>query len=306
MNTQWNESQWPTNALVSDDFANYLAAPCEQSSTIKHAIKSVRHYHWFKQAKLKETEAQAFGTMIHTAILTPELWDDKYIVFDPDKRPNPDQTFGAKINKEWKDTFYAKAEAEGKIVIDKDRMENFETIMEVFQGSHYAEYFQSNDGNTINRAEHSIYTPLFMDMMHKVRIDFIKEYYDEHGELERVSVREIKSCDDSHPDGFLRDIYNYRYDIQAYMQMTALGSLLPDNVGLDFKWLAIATKPPFGIQEYKPSYEALEKAKKDFQVACATIYDYKQGNNDVPVSYFADAVFVDVPSYMKKHDVDPF
>ena len=292
------DEQWPKNKLVGDSMETYLAAPYKQSSTVKHAVKSVRDYHFFKKAKSKETESQSFGTMVHTSILTPELFDGKYVVFNPEDRPNPDQTFAAKVNKEWKDRQFALAEARGQTVVDKERQEDFETLMDAFFASPYANLLDPTN-NSHPLVEQSIYTTL-MGLEVKVRIDHLTQYINEDGEVTGYLITELKTIDDAHAEAFNRDIFKYGWDVQAFMQISALSAIIPNGLTVEFRWLTLQTSPPFGIQEYAPSTGLLDLARLKFTSAAQTILDYEANRIPVPCGYYANTFVIDVPAYEKK------
>lgn len=296
--------KYPLNALVGDDFDAYLDAPALQSSTIKDAITSLRHYHFFKAVKRKSS-AMELGTMIHCAIITPELFGSTYVVFDPDQRPSPEQTFNAKVNKEWKERIYSEAEANGQILIDKEDYANFETLMDCYMASEWPQHFDDQDLVSTFR-EVSLYTPLSCGYIFKSRFDFLQIVHNEDGEITKAIITDLKTTDDAHPSAFLRDIDKFRYDIQDYTQIMALSSILPETVEVERKILALSKKPPFGIQDYYITVSARAQAKQDFEVALQSIIDYHEGNIAVPSSYIAMPVPYEVPAWKKKVNVDPF
>lgn len=290
--------KWTLNTLVQDTMEEYLSAPFEQSSTIKYAVKSLRDYHWFKKSERKESASQRFGTLLHTSLLTPDEMENKYVVFNPNDRPNPDQTFGAKANKEWKDRIYAEAEAAGKIIVEQDDYERYCTVIEQFEASKFASLLESSDFEQ-KKTEVSIYTDL-MGLACKARFDHLAFRYDQDGTIVEVQITELKCVDSSHPDDFIGDIFKYGWDIQAFMQVSALSSILPSGVTVNFRWLAIGTTPPFGIQDYTLESSAFQDAKERFIAAKIQIQDYKNKVIEVPCGYYAESINVDIPAWKKK------
>lgn len=78
--------------------------------------KSPAHWLHYITAKKEPTEAMIRGSLAHALSLEQPL--DKFFIFNPEERPEPDKTFGSNKNKEWKAALFESNA--GKMVIDTD------------------------------------------------------------------------------------------------------------------------------------------------------------------------------------------
>lgn len=71
------------------------------SNSQLHAFRrSPAHWVHYVTEKREPTEAMIRGSLAHALSLNQPL--DKFFIFDPKERPEPDKTFGSTKNKEWK------------------------------------------------------------------------------------------------------------------------------------------------------------------------------------------------------------
>lgn len=87
------------------------------NSQLNQFRKSPAHWLHYVTTPKEQTEAMVRGSLAHALSLEQPL-NDKFFIFNPDERPEPDKTFGSNKNKEWKASLY-EANA-GKMVIDTD------------------------------------------------------------------------------------------------------------------------------------------------------------------------------------------
>lgn len=92
-----------------------MKAPAYISNSQLNAFRrSPAHWVHYITSPKEQTDAMIRGSLAHAISLEQPL--DKFFVFNPDERPEPDKTFGSNKNKEWKAAIY-EANA-GKMVID--------------------------------------------------------------------------------------------------------------------------------------------------------------------------------------------
>lgn len=93
-------------------------------SAIKAFAQSPAHFMAYKVGEKKETAAMKKGTMIHCAILEPQELEKRYCILDKSMLPVPDADFRNTDNKKFKAEFEAKAQADGKEIIDPNEWDN--------------------------------------------------------------------------------------------------------------------------------------------------------------------------------------
>ena len=87
------------------------------NSQLGYLNKGWEYYEMMKQGGKIDSPSLRFGNLVHTLILEPKLFQDKFIVINPDDRPEPSKSMASKLNKAWK----AKMEERDGIVINMDQ-----------------------------------------------------------------------------------------------------------------------------------------------------------------------------------------
>lgn len=108
--------------------AQEISAKPLSFSKMKLYLLSPAHYKYaidFPEEK-EDTEALLIGKALHCMVLEPERFRKDFDYLDLSKRPSPEQTFAAKINKEWKLAEMLKMG--NKTVLSKDQFDKV-TVM---------------------------------------------------------------------------------------------------------------------------------------------------------------------------------
>lgn len=77
----------------------------------------------YKIGEKPTTKTMKMGSALHCAILEPEEFEKRYSVLIKEMLPNPDKDFRNTANKQFKAGFIAKAESEGKEILDPSEFE---------------------------------------------------------------------------------------------------------------------------------------------------------------------------------------
>lgn len=233
--------------IKKESFTDYAAHPAINASFLKKLRKSPLTALGIDQ---DETAALTFGSAYHCYILEPELFDSEYLIYDPDKRPEPEKTFAAKANKEWKAEQYETAAAQGKTILDSADLMKIKLM---------AERLKLNNINAdvlIKNSEHelSVYQSVEMDGNKydvKCRVDGLNV------DLETGVMYDLKTTKDAHPDGFGRECGKYGYHISAAFYKRLLE--LEYNKPFEFFIIAQETEAPFNSGLYRVSTAMINK-----------------------------------------------
>ena len=221
---------------VKDTFAEYLGKKDHiSSSDIKNFLKSPKYYYWSKYQKTEKDEERHFaiGSALHEMIMEPHLFSSNYIVIPKfDKRTKDGKLAFEKFS----------LEANGKTLINEDEMvknavEN-KTFMALLENSH---------------RELSAYTTdELTGLKLKVRPDILP--------INNSTIVDIKSCVDSSPKEFKRNVYSYGYSISAAYYMDILKR---EN----YIFAAIEKSQPYQTSLYALNDEMIEYGKLQSRTA---------------------------------------
>ncbi len=87
------------------------------NSQLGYLKKGREYYEMMKKGGKIDSPALRFGNLLHTLVLEPKTYQDKFIVFNPEDRPEPTKSMASKLNKAWKES----VEQRDGIVINLDQ-----------------------------------------------------------------------------------------------------------------------------------------------------------------------------------------
>ncbi len=233
-------------------------------SDIVKANVSIAHY---EQAKLVTfgSKAMDFGSLVHDAIMFPELVE-KY-AFEPkcDKRTKA----GKEIYKEFVENNV------GKIIVAKDSTKDhppeiaLQMIMANIEKSDFVKRFFNKE---YCKFEHSIiWTDKVTGLKCKCRPDILM--VDDN----TAFVIDIKTCQDASERDFRYSLRKFNYHVQGSYYSEGVKSVL----GVDkvvFLYIAIETKAPYGIAVYDLHKDTIEKTNKIWRKGLLRFKKYKDDN----------------------------
>ncbi len=230
----------------------YLAKPALSASGIKRLCDGTpQHF----LTSLGPTKSMSLGTMMHELLTEPRAFDAHHVLQPPDIK--------RRAGKQW-DSF-RDAVGERTVIGPKD-LEKL-TIMT----SHIREHEEFRNAIQGGDSEVSFFwrdaesgAPM------KTRIDKIKRVKRDDGD--HIVITEIKTANEATYTHMCKALVQYGYDVQAYMQTTAVRKLLKTPIErIHFRWAVIETEPPHLPVVYPMSPEVLERGYRLTRYA-ATLY----------------------------------
>jgi len=208
-------------------------------------FKRSPYHYWYKYhcaayVKPEPTDAMRFGDAVHTWVLEPNLWEEKFIV-----APKVDRrTKAGKAS--WSDF---EADAQGKIIITRDEFDLIENIcVAVRKEDSVAE---SLIADAVIEQSY-FFTHATSGVQCKARPDVLK------GNV----VADLKTAKDASYREFQRSAYNRGYFLQAAMIEQALCA---HGIEMSkFVIIAVEKTPPFAVGIYILDDEALEWGRMQF------------------------------------------
>lgn len=98
----------------------------------------------YKIGEKPTTKAMKMGSSLHCAILEPEEFEKRYLILTKDMLPNPDKDFKNTANKNFKNSFIAKAESEEKKVLDPAEFEECKLYQRLCWNNQISSHYLKN------------------------------------------------------------------------------------------------------------------------------------------------------------------
>lgn len=228
----------------------YHAGPGHSSTDHRKYMKSGLAYKWYKDGPKSDTEAMAFGRLVHTSVLEYDQLEARFVVKPADLGKG---TGGRKKAAEWKEQ-------------NKDR-----TIINADQAA---------AGNEMNRSVCD--NPKFMNMLKAGHPELAAYAVDPvsgvllkaKGDLvvfEKGLIIDVKTCTDARPEQFSRKINEFGYHIQAayYLDIFTLATGIEFNhfvmMAMEYQGRADAPKGPFDSRLFFLQPESIEKGRSIYR-----------------------------------------
>lgn len=188
----------------------------------------------------EQTTAMRVGSMVHTAILEPELFKERYALAPIcDKRTKEGKAIYQKFEEE----------NQGKEFCKQDELE-------MIQGMNRSLLQHSQASNLLyenGRCELSVFSEL-NGVKVKCRFDKLTE--------SGIAI-DIKTTEDASITEFAKSIYNYRYHVQA-----AFYRDIAENEDLELKrfiFIAIEKSPPYCVACYELDEDSVTLGMREYQ-----------------------------------------
>jgi hypothetical protein len=244
-----------------------------------------------KRPPSPDSEALAFGRLVHIILLEPNRLDE-YVDLDPDiigvkvdgsKADNPRNT------KAWKDEVF-KAEQSGLTIIDSGTLAHAQAVAAAVRNHPEA-------GRLLAAATHtevSAYADHPSGARVRARFDLIGPGF----------IGDIKTCRDADPETFGRVMHSLMYHVSAanYVDIARANGLTVDRYDL----ICVEKEPTPGgeyrvaVNEVHP--DAIEKGRELMALACDRWLSLGK-RIDLP-SYGPDRHVVDLPGWVYANDLD--
>lgn len=239
--------------------AEYHAIPALSASGLKSLSRSPLHF-WaeFLDAEReprKETDSMMLGTAIHSLVLEPDAFLERYTILPADapKRPTSAQLEAKKpaeatlVQIAWWDEF--NRQAQGKIVLSVEQARKVQAVADRVKSSDAASTIFEK-----GQAELSFFwKDPETDVYCKCRPDWLTI---EEEQATGIMV-DLKSTVDAGPNGFRREMSKFDYGLQAAWYLKGYREIFKREPTA-FVFAAFETTRPFACGFYTPSKRMLD------------------------------------------------
>lgn len=255
------------------------------STTLKEYKRSPMHAKHKMLVKLPQTPAMVFGSAYHTLILEPENFDKEYVIIDTEIRPEPDMNMNSKANKRWRENIIASNL--GKDILKKEDYLIMLEMKKVLMSNRNAVTLLCN-----GISEQSFYFEV-NGVKCKVRPDH----------LTKRAITDLKTCENSSPNGFAKQCAEYGYHISAAMYRIGIASVEQTEQMLPFYFVAQEKTEPYSVGIYLASKEFIFKGEEEFYQLLETHKNCVETNQWLGYESFSDnprgILTVDLPNWYK-------
>lgn len=212
-------------------FEDYLSWPGLSQTDLKAIHDCPAKYEWRKTHPRKTTPAQAFGTIVHTAVLEPHEFDQRYVArAKPDLRTKAGKARWA----EW----LAEAEQLGREVVPLDDYDTATWMRDAVRSHPAASELLNMKGNReVSLRWDADGLPC------KCRIDWLP--------TDEPFIVDLKTCICSRPVSFAYDVRKWGYHAQAFWYTEgeyACEAVAHDNPLLrEYRIIAVEKHPPYVV-----------------------------------------------------------
>lgn len=230
--------------------AVYHKGPGFSSSGLKEVLRSPAHYRAYLEAPPKDSAALRIGTLIHLAVLEPDLFESSIVVM-----PKFEGEGMRKKKAEWLEA------NQGKTVADPDERAVAVAVRDALFNSPLA-------SNIIKegQAELSAY---WIDeetgILCKARADYLRD----------GMIFDLKSCDDASAGSFGYAIRDFRYYLSAAFYLDGFSKALGTKLE-HFAWIAAEKKPPHGIAYYVADETCIAHGRDVYKQALRTVAECRR------------------------------
>jgi hypothetical protein len=255
----------PPGIYEGVDFAEYASWRAVNNSSLGPALISAAHYKAAKEQTREETDALAFGSLVHAAKLDPKELLNRYVVMPDFTEQLTKEYKNPRASKEYKEKVAAwKEQNTGKTVVTQQQYDEMVPICVAIDQSQLARELLGHDGP----AEVSI---LWQDprtgLMCKGRIDKL-----DHKTKRFADLKTAQSVSD-----FSRTIAQRGYHRQGAFYADGLRILLGDTYE---PWLIPVEKtPPHTVMPAPLHHDALVAGRHQYRTALQRIATSKQTGN---------------------------
>lgn len=243
--------------------------------------QSPLHAHYYQENPKEPTEVFKTGNALHTLILEPKKFDERYAVAPKcDKR--------TKVGKE---TWQKFAESlNGKEFITRDIYKDLEFVANAIRKQIIHRFIRNGEAEVC-----IVWVDEQTGLLCKGRVDYVHR--------EQAILIDIKSTIDGSPRAFTRWLYNFGYYQECGFYCDGWRTLTKDDPA--FVFLPAEKQPPYAVAAYEMHEQVIDAGRKSYRQALK-VYAECQKSNTWPG--YADTVeMLNLPEWaLRKEGVNKY
>ena len=232
-------------------------------SALKQFSKSPAHLDAYWNRDLTQSASMAKGSLIHTLVLEPDTYDEKYAIYEGKVRRG----------KEY-DAFCL--ENEGKIILNQNEFNEATTIRDAVWNNKIAKNIFLRTTEVESKFEME-----YRDLKFKGIIDGIGNDF----------IFDLKTTQCSEPSKFSRDAFNYGYNLQAAIYLKAVQRK-------HYYIISVESAAPYNVTVFEMTSELINMGTQELETL---ITKFKAWDGEL--EGYTDLIEpLDVPQWMKNKE----
>ncbi len=210
------------------------------NSQLGYLKKGREYYEMMKQGGKIDSPALRFGNLLHTLVLEPKEYQNKFVVFNPEDRPEPNKYMASKLNKAWKENY----ENKDGIVINLEQYDKALTMRDKLTKHKEIKDILSNSQKEVAKCWIDFNTMVNC----KGKADIVVDGGDMLVDLKTTSKPITE---------FRKSAFRYNYHRQAAFYLDGFGAK-------EFVFIVIETVEPFQVGIFRCSEFFIEGGREEY------------------------------------------
>ena len=228
------------------------------NSQLGYLKKGWEYYLMMKQGGKVDSLALRFGNLVHTLILEPKEYQNKFIVFNKEDRPDPSKTMLSKLNRGWKDKVELDAKNSGKILLTMDQYQLGLNLRDKLVGVKEVKDILDNSQKEVPKC--------WVDFNTMVECKGKADIVVDGGDM----LVDIKTTSKPVTE-FIKSAYRYNYHRQAAFYLDGFGAK-------EFMFIVIETQAPYQVGIFRCTDNFIEQGREEY-ISLLELYKEPKNNN---------------------------
>jgi len=228
------------------------------NSQLGYLKKGWEYYLMMKQGGKVDSLALRFGNLVHTLILEPKEYQNKFIVFNKEDRPDPSKTMLSKLNRGWKDKVEFDAKNSGKILLTMDQYQLGLNLRDKLVGIKEVKDILDNSQKEVPKC--------WVDFNTMVECKGKADIVVDGGDM----LVDIKTTSKPVTE-FIKSAYRYNYQRQAAFYLDGFGAK-------EFMFIVIETQAPYQVGIFRCTDNFIEQGREEY-ISLLELYKEPKNNN---------------------------
>jgi hypothetical protein len=214
------------------------------NSQLGYLKKGWEYYEMMQQGEKIDSPALRFGNLVHTLILEPKEYQNKFTVFNSKDRPEPNKTMSSKLNRAWKKKIDECCLERDKVLLTLDQYNLGLTLRDKLTSVKDVKDILDNSNKEVSKS--------WIDFNTMVKCKGKADLVVNGGDM----LVDIKTTSKPVTE-FAKSAYRYDYHRQAAFYLDGFNSK-------EFMFVVIETTPPYQIGIFRCTENFIDQGREEY------------------------------------------